>query len=94
MKRSWLWGTAAIAAAVLFLFDPASTAFYPPCLFKTIFGMPCPGCGSLRAAHHLLHGDLKEAWALNKPILIALPLAFAAAGLSLFLRRSSSSRAT
>jgi hypothetical protein len=51
--------------------------------------MPCPGCGSLRAAHQLLHGNLKEAWALNKPILIALPLAFAAGGGSLFRRRSS-----
>jgi hypothetical protein len=35
----------------------------------------CPGCGSLRAAHQLLHGNVEAAWALNKPFLMALPLA-------------------
>jgi hypothetical protein len=49
--------------------------------------LPCPGCGSLRAAHQLLHGNLSAAWALNKALLIGLPLA-AAAGLFTFLRRS------
>ena len=63
------------AAAVLFLFDPATAGFYPPCLFRTVFGFSCPGCGSLRAVHQMLHGNLGAAWALNKPILIAMPLA-------------------
>jgi hypothetical protein len=67
--------------AVLFLYDPASSAFYPPCLFRTFLGMQCPGCGSLRAAHQLLHGNISRAWALNKPLLVALPLA---AALTLF----------
>ncbi len=84
-----LFGTAALAAAVLFFFDPATTEFYPPCLFKTFLGAQCPGCGSLRAAHQLLHGNLKEAWTLNKPLLIALPLAGATAFLSYLLRKSS-----
>ena len=76
---------AGIAAAVLFLFDPATAGFYPPCLFRTVFGAQCPGCGSLRAAHQLLHGNVQQAWALNKPLLIALPLA-AAISLFTFLR--------
>ena len=75
--------------AVLFLFDPAVAGFYPPCLFRTVFGVQCPGCGSLRAAHQLLHGNVQQAWALNKPLLIALPLA-AAISLFTFLRKSSS----
>jgi hypothetical protein len=73
---------------LLFFFDPATTSFYPPCLFRTFLGAQCPGCGSLRAAHELLHGNIEKAWALNKALLIALPLA-AAAGLFAFLRRSS-----
>ena len=81
------------AAAVLFFFDPATAGFYPPCLFKTIFGAQCPGCGSLRAMHQLLHGNFAAAWALNKPLLVALPLA-AAAGLFTFLRKSVSSPAS
>ena len=76
--------------AILFFFDPATAGFYPPCLFKTVFGAPCPGCGSLRAMHQLLHGNVAAAWALNKPLLVALPLA-AAIGLSDLLRRSFSS---
>ena len=87
-RKLLILGTAALAAAVLFLFDPATTGFYPPCLFKTILGTQCPGCGSLRAAHQLLHGNISAAWALNKPLLIALPLA-AAISLFTFLRRSS-----
>ena len=66
---------------LLFFFDPATTSFYPPCLFKTVLGVQCPGCGSLRAAHQVLHGNVSAAWALNKPLLIALPLA---AAISLF----------
>ena len=78
-------GTAALAAAVLFFFDPATAGFYPPCLFKTFLGTQCPGCGSLRAVHQLLHGNFQQAWALNRPLLVALPLA-AAISLFTFLR--------
>ena len=37
-----------LAVVVLYFFDPATAGFYPPCLFKTVLGMGCPGCGSLR----------------------------------------------
>ncbi|MCM3875226.1 MAG: DUF2752 domain-containing protein [Thermoanaerobaculia bacterium] len=75
--------------AVLFFFDPATAGFYPACLFKTVLGAPCPGCGSLRAAHQLLHGNVAAAWALNRTVLVAVPLA-AAVTLFTFLRSSSS----
>ncbi len=80
-----------IGIPLLFLFDPATTSFYPPCLFKTVLGVPCPGCGSLRATHQLLHGNVAAAWELNKPLLVALPLGTGAALLSFLLRKSSSS---
>ena len=70
-------GTAALAAAVLFFFDPATAGFYPPCLFKTFLGVQCPGCGSLRAAHQFLHGNFAAAWALNPTLTIVGPLAAA-----------------
>ena len=31
------------------------------CPFKTITGIPCPGCGGIRAAHLLLSGDWLQA---------------------------------
>ena len=85
MSRYALLGAAAVLAAALFFLDPATHGFYPPCLFKTIFGLPCPGCGSLRAMHQLLHGNLGAAWALNPMLMIVGPLA-ASVALFTFLR--------
>ena len=82
---------AGAAAIVLYVFDPATAGFYPPCLFRSLFGFQCPGCGSLRAAHQLLHGDLAAAWALNRTVVVALPLA-AVAGVIGVIRRTRSSR--
>lgn len=66
---------ALIAAAVLFLFDPATHAFYPPCPLHALTGLDCPTCGGLRAAHLLLHGHLRAAFALNPFLFFALPVA-------------------
>ncbi len=74
------------AGFILFFFDPATAGFYPPCLFRTVLGMRCPGCGSLRAVHQLLHGQVAAAWALNRMIFIAGPLALLA---SFLLRKRS-----
>ncbi len=86
--------TLSVAAAMAFLYlyfvDPMTSRFVPPCLFTAIFGVRCPGCGSLRALHALAHGDLKAALEFNAPLVYSLPLA-AALLLSSFLRRSSTS---
>ena len=61
----------AIAGAyVLFAFAPETHAFYPRCAFKVLTGFDCPGCGTTRALHHLLHGELGAAFRLN-PMLFA-----------------------
>lgn len=69
--------TVAIAAVALIAvygwFDPA-TAPFPRCPFLTLTGWQCPGCGSQRAAHALLHGDIAGAWRLNAMMVCALPL--------------------
>jgi hypothetical protein len=66
----------AVALAVVFLFNPATAAFYPPCPFRLLTGLLCPGCGATRAVHQLLHGRVGAALALN-PL---LPLYLAALG--------------
>lgn len=63
-----------VGAVLLFVFDPAQHALYPVCLFKKTTGYDCPGCGGLRAVHHLLRGDLWGAFQLNAMAVIALPL--------------------
>jgi hypothetical protein len=49
------------SGAVLFFFDPAKHGFYPVCLFHSLTGLNCPGCGATRAAYQLLHGHLLRA---------------------------------
>ncbi len=57
--------------AFLFLFNPARFSFYAPCPFHALTGLYCPGCGSLRALHQLLHGNLLVAFSLN-PLMVSL----------------------
>ena len=78
---------AAIGAATLMLdfFDPATSGLFPPCPLRYLTGWYCPGCGSLRALHQLLHGNLGEAWALNPLTVILLPfLAYGIASYAIY----------
>jgi hypothetical protein len=61
------------SGAVLFFFDPAKHGFYPICLFHSLTGWNCPGCGATRAAYQLLHGHLRRA--LHDNALFVLTLA-------------------
>jgi len=61
------------AGIVLRVFDPAASGIFPPCPFHYLTGLYCPGCGSLRAIHHLLHGNLQAAWAMNPLAVLLLP---------------------
>jgi hypothetical protein len=75
--RSWYWllpgSVAVLGAAVLFWFDPSRYAFYPACQFHRVTGWLCPGCGSLRALHQLLHGHLVTAFRYNPMLITLLP---------------------
>lgn len=42
-------------AVLFFALDPARHDLFPRCLFNSITGYYCPGCGSQRAIHSLLH---------------------------------------
>ena len=65
------------SGAVLFFFDPTKHGFYPICLFHSLTGWNCPGCGATRAAYQLLHGHLLRA--LHDNALFILTLAALAA---------------
>ncbi len=49
------------ALTFLYSFDPALTGLLPSCPFRLVTGLLCPLCGTLRAAHALLHGHLAAA---------------------------------
>ncbi len=61
--------------ALLFFFDPARYWFYPRCVFHAVTGLYCPGCGSLRALHALVHGHVLGAVRLNPLLFVAGPVA-------------------
>ena len=63
-------GMTAIAGLVfLACFDPASSSLYPPCPFHALTGLHCPGCGTLRGLHALVHGNLARALSMN-PLMV------------------------
>ncbi len=79
MKRrnAYILVGVAVAAvcAVYFAVDPAVSRFVPKCLFHELTGWQCPGCGSQRMLHALLHGDIAAAWHHNAvPFLMQLLL--------------------
>jgi hypothetical protein len=68
------WTLLFLGAIYVFAFEPGKTGFFPPCIFRQLTGLQCPGCGSTRALHHLLHGHLATAFTLNPLFVIAMPL--------------------
>lgn len=64
---------------MLYTYPPESSAWYPRCVFKAATGYECPGCGSTRAAHHLLHGRVGQAFRLNPMLFLMGGVMLAAA---------------
>lgn len=65
---------AAVAAVVIYFTLNPSTHLFPRCPFLTVTGWQCPGCGSQRAVHALLHGDVAGAWRFNAALVAFLPV--------------------
>jgi hypothetical protein len=65
----------AFVALLYFLFDPTKVSIFPPCIFHSVTGLDCPGCGAQRSLHQLLHGNIIAAFRLNAMFVLSLPLA-------------------
>ena len=68
-----IWLSIALGATYLFIFEPGKTGFFPACPFRTLTGFTCPGCGSTRGLHRLLHGDIVSALEFNPLMVLSLP---------------------
>lgn len=66
----------AVASGALLLYTvrPTAGSIYPPCPLHFFTGLHCPGCGTLRCLHALLHGDLPQALAFNQLTVLCLPM--------------------
>jgi hypothetical protein len=70
-----LSGAAVVATLVLRRVDPNVPGNpLPACPFYALTGLYCPGCGSTRCLHALVHLDLAHAMATNPLLVVALPL--------------------
>ena len=62
------------AIAVYKFFDPMESSIFPKCVFYSVTGLKCPGCGTQRALHAMLTGDLAAAWHYNAFWVVMLPV--------------------
>ncbi len=86
-------GLLVVVLVVLYaVFDPATSGLFPRCPFRMLTGLRCPGCGSQRAVHALLHGDLLAAMRAN--LLLVLFIPYVVCGLVLDCMRRKGPRAT
>ena len=64
-----------VAGVVIYsTFDPSASRWFPRCPFLMLTGLKCPGCGTQRAFHALLHGDVLSALHFNALLPVSIPL--------------------
>jgi len=68
-----IWLALAAGTVYLFIFEPGKSGFFPVCPFRALTGLSCPGCGSTRGLHRLLHGDVVSAFEFSPLLILALP---------------------
>lgn len=59
---------------LLYCWNPLDVAFLPKCPFFAFTGYKCPGCGTLRGIHSLLHLNFRDAVQYNLFMVMAIPL--------------------
>ncbi len=68
----------AVIVAIAFnsyFFDTSHEQLAPKCPFLLLTGYRCPGCGTQRALHALMHLHIAEAFRYNPFLFFALPYA-------------------
>jgi hypothetical protein len=84
LRCSVLCFTGCVIVALIYTYPPGATRWYPRCPFHYLTGLNCPGCGSLRALHALLHGRLTEALCCNPLLVACIPIILAWAVVRVF----------
>ena len=63
---------AAMIFIIYYYYDPSACRWFPKCPSKQLTGYDCPGCGTQRALHALLHGDFAGTFRFNAILLPAM----------------------
>ncbi len=62
-----------VIGLIYYVLDPSASTVFPRCTFLSLTGYKCPGCGTQRAVHALLHGNVADAFKYNAFLLVAIP---------------------
>jgi len=62
-----------VAGIVYYFFNPQNSNLFPQCPLKYFTGYSCPGCGSQRAIHEILHLNFKKAFEYNALLMFSIP---------------------
>lgn len=66
---------AGIILLLYFFYDPRpSKSLFPKCIFHSLTGYHCPGCGTQRAFHAIIHGNIVSALSYNLLFVLLLPV--------------------
>src|SRR5690606_24897344 len=68
---------------VYFFYNPSHSPLFFPCPFHYLTGFYCPGCGSQRAIHLLLHGNIIGAFRFNPLMVLTLPILIYGLGITI-----------
>ena len=58
---------------IFYFLDPLECPLFPKCPFLVLTGLECPGCGTQRALHSLLHLHIIDALRYNALLIFSLP---------------------
>ena len=72
-KYAWMAIAGLVGLVLLYNVDPRNPGSYPICPFLGLTGCFCPGCGTLRALHQLLHGNPIAAFGYNPFAVLSIP---------------------
>ena len=64
----------AMSLLFLYFFNPAEISIFPRCPFYALSGLKCPGCGTLRGIHCLMHLQFATAWHHNPFMIVSMPV--------------------
>jgi hypothetical protein len=74
IRKILVWASPLVVFLGLWFVRPEKDRWLPPCPFHALTGLYCPGCGSLRALHQLVHGHLVAAFRFNPMLVLMLPV--------------------
>lgn len=73
IRKVLLIGIFLIFLFMLYSYNPQHNIFFPKCPIYQLTGWQCPGCGSQRAIHCLMHLDFIQAFRYNAIMVFSIP---------------------